>query len=240
MRAAIISTRLAPPACLPSCSAPPLRDATCWVAHYWDDHLTPKLIVRSTGTLVARHRRCRGRVIGDRRGGAAGSQPIDSVGTTTGALGGLQPTPYESDVIAYWALARKGYAGRRRRIRPENEAQQYPAARDRGGNGTLTYEVRDADNDIATLALSITIIAAADGNAANPYLVSTTEELRSIALGTLAGGATTYADWSTDNWDFGTLTELPKVLVKETKPNNNPPPATGGQRNTDLRGTRCR
>ena len=48
---------------------------------------------------------------------------------------------------------------------------------------TLTYEVRDADNDIATLALSITIIAAADGSAANPYLVSTTEELRSIALG---------------------------------------------------------
>ena len=83
---------------------------------------------------------------------------------------------------------------------------------------TLTYEVRDADNDIATLALSITIIAAADGSAANPYLVSTTEELRSIALGTLAGGATTYAGWSTDDWNFGNDNEFPKVYVKDSSP----------------------
>ena len=31
--------------------------------------------------------------------------------------------------------------------------------------------------------------------------------------GTLADGATTYADWSTGDWDFGDVNTLPKVLV---------------------------
>ena len=63
---------------------------------------------------------------------------------------------------------------------------------------TLTYAVRDTDGDTEELALTITIIATADGSAANPYMVSDAEELRSIALGFRS------ADPANGAFDYGT------------------------------------